>query len=129
MAAGAVGLSVAKTSEAEVFADAGFGDLFVAYPVVGADKGRRLLALAERLRTRSGRGQRRGGRDARRDVFHAAGRQLDVVLKVDIGLHRVGVPPRALRPSRGASPTCPGCDLRGLFTHAGHAYGPETARA
>ena len=49
-AAGAAGLSVAKTSEAEVFADAGFDDLFVAYPVVGADKARRLLALADRVR-------------------------------------------------------------------------------
>ncbi len=33
MRAGAVGLSVAKTSEAEVFAKHGFLDLFVAYPV------------------------------------------------------------------------------------------------
>ena len=36
--------------EAEVFADAGFDDLFVAYPAVGEDKGRRLLALADRVR-------------------------------------------------------------------------------
>ena len=31
--AGAVGLSVAKTSEAEVFAKHGFPDLFIAYPL------------------------------------------------------------------------------------------------
>ena len=49
-AAGAWGLSVAKVGEAEVFADAGFDDLFVAFPVVGEDKGRRLLALADRVR-------------------------------------------------------------------------------
>src|SRR5262245_48056690 len=48
--AGACGLSLAKTSEAEVFAAAGFDDIFVAYPVVGEDKGRRLLALADRIR-------------------------------------------------------------------------------
>ncbi|HET6896793.1 MAG TPA: alanine racemase, partial [Vicinamibacteria bacterium] len=50
LAAGARGLSLAKTSEAEVFAAAGFDDIFVAYPVVGADKARRLLALAEKIR-------------------------------------------------------------------------------
>ena len=50
MDAGAVGLSVAKTAEAEIFGAAGFGDIFVAYPVVGTDKGRRLLALSERCR-------------------------------------------------------------------------------
>src|SRR5262245_11358992 len=50
LAAGSAGLSVAKTSEAEVFAQAGVADLFVAFPVVGADKARRLRALAERVR-------------------------------------------------------------------------------
>src|SRR3954471_16223154 len=50
LAAGASGLSLAKTSEAEVFAAAGFEDIFLAYPVVGEDKGRRLLALSDRTR-------------------------------------------------------------------------------
>ena len=49
-AAGAWGLSLAKVGEAEVFVDAGFDDLFLAYPVVGEDKGRRLLALSDRAR-------------------------------------------------------------------------------
>ena len=31
--AGARGLTLAKTSEAEVFADLGFDDLFLAYPI------------------------------------------------------------------------------------------------
>ena len=47
-AAGASGLTLAKTSEAEVFVAAGFDDLFLAFPVVGRDKGRRLLALSIR---------------------------------------------------------------------------------
>src|SRR5262249_9447422 len=50
LAAGAAGLTVAKVGEAEAYADAGFRDLFVAYPVVGELKARRLLALAERAR-------------------------------------------------------------------------------
>src|SRR6478735_1776734 len=46
VAAGAIGLAVAKVSEAEVFAAAGFRDLSVAYPVVGESKWRRLAELA-----------------------------------------------------------------------------------
>src|SRR5512142_3168787 len=42
LAAGASGLTLAKASEAEVFADAGFDDLFLAYPVVGLGKPERL---------------------------------------------------------------------------------------
>src|SRR5262249_51411049 len=42
IAAGARGLTLAKVSEAEVFADAGFDDIFLGYPIVGVDKARRL---------------------------------------------------------------------------------------
>ena len=65
-AAGAWGLSVAKVGEAEVFADAGFDDLFVAYPVVGEDKGRRLRGAGRPRAPRRGGGQRRGSGHAGR---------------------------------------------------------------
>ena len=49
MAAGAGGLTVAKIGEAEVFADAGLTDLFIAYPVIAqGPKAERLRRLAER---------------------------------------------------------------------------------
>ena len=49
--AGAVGLTVATVSEAEVFADAGCTDLFLAYPLwVDAARGARVRALTERVR-------------------------------------------------------------------------------
>ena len=49
VAAGAVGLTVATIGEAEVFADGGFDDLFIAYPVIAAGpKAERLVRLAER---------------------------------------------------------------------------------
>jgi D-serine deaminase-like pyridoxal phosphate-dependent protein len=122
LAAGARGLSQAKTSEAEVFAAAGFDDIFVAYPVVGADKGRRLLALAERIRLAVGVDSVEGARTLG-DVFAAAGRRLDVRLKIDSGLHRVGVlPEQALAVARAIA-DLPGLQLTGVFTHAGHAYG------
>ena len=91
IAAGAVGLTVATIGEAEVFADAGFTDLFIAYPVmasgpkagrlrelagrctlsVGADSAAGLEALAaamrrsERLAARPHRGRLGRGADGR----------------------------------------------------------------
>jgi D-serine deaminase-like pyridoxal phosphate-dependent protein len=112
---------VAKVGEAEVFAAAGFPDLFVAYPVVGADKGRRLLALADRARLAVGVDSIDGARtlDA---VFRAAGCRLDVLLKVDVGFHRVGVlPDQAVQVAQSIADLS-GLRLRGVFTHAGHAY-------
>ncbi len=119
--AGAAGLTLAKTGEAEVFAGADFDDLFLAYPIVGADKGRRLLRLCDRVRLRVGADSVEGAATLA-SVFHAAGRRLDVLLKVDVGLHRVGVAPeRALETARRVA-ALPGINLAGIFTHAGHAY-------
>jgi D-serine deaminase-like pyridoxal phosphate-dependent protein len=127
-AAGAWGLSVAKVGEAEVFADAGFDDLFVAFPVVGEDKGRRLLALADRARVAVGVDSVEGAVTLARP-FRAAGRTLDVLLKVDVGYGRVGVTPdRAVEVARAVSGLA-GLRLRGVFTHAGHGYLADTKTA
>jgi D-serine deaminase-like pyridoxal phosphate-dependent protein len=120
-AAGAWGLSVAKVGEAEVFAEAGFDDLFVAFPVVGEDKGNRLLSLADRVRLAVGVDSVEGARTLARP-FREAGRSLDVLLKVDVGYGRVGVlPERAAEVARRVA-SLPGLRLRGVFTHAGHGY-------
>jgi D-serine deaminase-like pyridoxal phosphate-dependent protein len=127
-AAGAWGLSVAKVGEAEVFADAGFDDLFVAFPVVGEDKGRRLRALADRARLAVGVDSVEGARTLAAP-FRAAGATLDVMLKVDVGYGRVGVlPERAVEVGRAVA-DLPGLRLRGVFTHAGHGYLAEPKAA
>ncbi|HEY1253083.1 MAG TPA: alanine racemase [Thermoanaerobaculia bacterium] len=125
IAGGARGLTLAKVSEAEVFADAGFDDIFLGYPTVGADKARRLLALSDRIRIAVGADSEEGARTLG-EVFHAAGRRLPVRLKVDCGYHRVGVPPeRALEAARRIA-ALPGIALEGLFTHGGQGYGGAT---
>ena len=125
LAAGARGLSLAKVGEAEVFAAAGFDDLFLAYPVVGEDKGRRLLELAEGARIAVGVDSVAGARTLAAP-FSAAARSLEVMLKVDVGYGRVGVlPEQALAVAREVA-ELPGLRLRGVFTHAGHGYGAET---
>src|SRR5512138_2584355 len=49
MDAGAIGITCQKVSEAEVFANAGFHDIFLPYNIIGASKLKRLLALAARI--------------------------------------------------------------------------------
>lgn len=128
VAAGAVGLSLAKTSEAEVFARAGFRDIFVAYPVVGKGKARRLLDLSEDCRLAAGVCSLEGAR-ALAEVFETARRTLDVLLEVDVGFHRVGVPPENALDMALQIADLPGLRFRGFFTHAGQVYQQEPAEA
>src|SRR3954453_21603811 len=46
---GAIGLTTAKTTEAEVMLQAGSSDLLIAYPVVGPAKLRRLAHIANQV--------------------------------------------------------------------------------
>jgi len=128
LAAGAAGISLAKTSEAEVFAAAGFDDIFIAYPVVGLRKAERLLALSDRLRLAVGTDSVEGASALGR-VFHAAGRRLEVMLKIDVGYHRVGVLPEDAVGIALRLADLPGISLRGIFTHAGQVYQAETPDA
>ena len=49
MDAGAIGITCQKVSEAEVFANAGFNDIFLPYNLIGESKLKRLMALASRI--------------------------------------------------------------------------------
>ena len=50
LAHGAAGITCAKVSEAEVMADGGAEDIFIAYPMVGDFRIKRAIALAGRLK-------------------------------------------------------------------------------
>lgn len=125
ISAGARGLTLAKTSEAEVFADLGFDDLFLAYTVVGDDKARRLLALADRVRLAVGVDSLDGARSLG-GAFARAGRTLPVLLEIDPGFHRAGVRPEDTVALAMAVAGVPGLELAGVFTHAGQGYAGPT---
>jgi D-serine deaminase-like pyridoxal phosphate-dependent protein len=119
--AGAVGIACAKIGEAEVFADAGVENIRLPYPVNPANAPR-LLALMDRATISiivDHPAVARGWSDAMR----RAGRTLDVLIMVDVGFHRCGIDPHA--DPLGFITTIaslPGLALRGLLSHAGHAY-------
>lgn len=123
IAAGAVGICCAKLGEAEVFAGAGVTDIRLPYPVPVFNAGRVLALLKEQVRVSIAVDHPAVAEAWSRAMLRAA-EQLDVLVKVDVGLHRCGVDPlsdAALALVRKVA-GLPGLRLRGLLSHAGHAY-------
>lgn len=124
--AGAVGITVATVSEAEVFAAAGCDDIFIAYPLwVDAAKGERLRGLAQQCRLRVGVDSSAGARQLAEAV---AGSPIDVVVEVDSGHHRSGVRPQEAGAVARAA-TDAGLRCVGVFTFPGHSYALDGGRA
>jgi D-serine deaminase-like pyridoxal phosphate-dependent protein len=118
--AGAIGVTVAKVSEAEVMAAGGIDDILIAHLVVGPSKAARLAALQYQA-------------DVKVTVDHvdhvaplgraaiAEGTSIGVLVDVDLGMKRTGVatPEAALELARLVS-TTPGLRFDGLMGYEGH---------
>lgn len=113
---GGSAITVAKLSEAEVFAQGGFSDIFMAYPIVGAEKLERAVKLARRIRLILSVDSLPGAKSLS-DAAMEADIAFEVRVEVDTGMRRSGVPiedavPFALEVSR-----LPGLSLTGIFTY------------
>lgn len=120
--AGAVGHTVATAAEASVLVEAGFRDIFWAYPPVGHHR----VAVAMRLAQHANLIIGPDSVEAARPVAKAAkelGIEIQARLEVDTGLKRTGVElDSALRVAKELS-QMPGIRLEGIFTHEGHVQG------
>lgn len=127
---GAIGICCAKLGEAEVFASAlrpgsgqaGLPDIRLPYPLNPANADR-VIALLDRTRL-SFIVDHPVVAKQWSDAMTRAGRQVDVLVKVDVGFHRCGIDPvgaGAVDMIKGVS-TLPGLRLCGVLSHAGHAY-------
>jgi D-serine deaminase-like pyridoxal phosphate-dependent protein len=129
--AGAIGVTVAKVSEAEVMAAAGIEDLLIAHLVVGPSKAARLAALQRQA-------------DVKVTVDHpdhvaplasaarAAGVTIGVLVDNNLGMNRTGVasPEAALALARQVAGS-PGLRFDGLMGYEGHTLmipDPEAKR-
>ncbi|WP_367226828.1 alanine racemase [Mesorhizobium sp.] len=122
---GAVGVTASKPSEAASFVRAGVPSLLLAFPVVDPRKIRGLLELAADHGTAmTFILDSEEGADALSGAARHAGKQIDVHIKIDVGLGRVGVSPRGPELIRLAEYTAREARLRltGLISHAGHGY-------
>jgi D-serine deaminase-like pyridoxal phosphate-dependent protein len=118
---GAAGICCAKVGEAEVFVGAGFDNVRLPYPVHPSNAQRLIVLMdyaavsiiVDHLDVAHGWS----------DAMSAAGRTLDVLVKVDVGFHRCGIDPDDDPIAFiQAIASMPGLRLRGLLSHAGHGY-------
>ncbi len=118
--AGAIGVTVAKVSEAEVFIQAGIPDVLIANMVVGRQKLERLAGLC-RMGTPIVAVDHYAQAEALSEVCGRLGVRCRVILEVNLGLNRVGVRPghdtQAL--SLGVA-GLPHVDLVGVMGYEGH---------
>jgi D-serine deaminase-like pyridoxal phosphate-dependent protein len=140
MQAGAVGVCVQKTSEAEALAAAGVSDIYISNQVIDAAKLQRVVALAQRLQATGGRlaiavDSLEGiARLAAAVESHTTSRQalLDVFVEIDIGQGRCGVPPGeaavTLAQAIAAQPVLRFAGLQAYHGRAQHQRGVDERR-
>jgi len=122
LAAGSAGLTVAKLGEAELFAEHGIRDLFIAYPLWGESKWRRLCELASVNEVRVAV----DSRDVCLGIASAAARRgltIPVRIEVDTGFGRCGVQDAGeARALAELITNTRGLRLAGLMSFAGQTY-------
>lgn len=89
---GAVGITVAKVSEAEILEQAQPGEFLVAYPVVGELKLKRLMGVAKRVPTTVALDSIEAASKLS-DAACKAGVDVGILIEMDAGFGRVGVQP------------------------------------
>lgn len=125
--AGAVGITAGNVGEAEVFAAAGFNDIFIAYPIWAAGtKGPRIRKLAETIRLRVGV-DNVAAINTLADAMGEDPGQLEVVVEVDCGARRSGAPADAAGELAAAARNR-GLVPAGVFTYPGHGSSGPDAR-
>ena len=117
---GAIGVGCATVWEAIVMARAGIDDVFVINEVVGAEKTRALALLAREADVKASVDDAVQIDELSR-AAHAAGSRIGVLIDVDEGMHRAGVPSadEALPLARRIA-DAPGLEFIGLTGYEGH---------
>lgn len=130
IAAGISKFKCATIAEAEMTAGAGAPDVLLAFPVVGPNAGRLLELTRAFPQTRfSAVADDAEGIAHLSRTFAAAGLNLDVLLDIDCGQHRTGVPPGAkARALYQQLASAPGLRAAGLHAYDGHIHDSDPAR-
>lgn len=120
VANGAVGVCAAKVSEAEALVDAGMSGVLITGPVAGRQKVNRLATLLGRAPFLMAVVDHPATTALLESRLTAMGRQLDVLLDIDVGQGRTGVlPAKAVDLAEGIL-SSRHLRLRGIQAYAGH---------
>lgn len=127
VASGAIGVTTAKISEAEVMAAGGIKDILIAYPISNPDKINRLIKLLKiGVQLKVAIDNPESLRYLQSGLEHTP-YTLEVWIKVNSGLNRCGVEPgeEAVLLAK-AIKNHSKLKLGGIFTHAGHSYAAKS---
>jgi D-serine deaminase-like pyridoxal phosphate-dependent protein len=121
------GVCAAKVAEAEVMAEGGIHDIFIANQIVGRDKIARLCALAKHADVKVAIDDARN-LQALSEAAQAQGITLGVIIEVDTSMHRAGI----RKVDQGVAlaqlaDTLPGIAFRGVMSHQTLAGQPDKA--
>ncbi len=124
--AGASGITVAKVGEAEVMAEAGIEDIFIANQIIGRPKVERIRKLSESVNISFGVDSIYSVKEID-GVFEGADKKAQVLIEIEVGEKRSGIIKQddftalldAIKNSRNVS-------FRGVFSHDGHTYKAAT---
>jgi D-serine deaminase-like pyridoxal phosphate-dependent protein len=127
---GAAGLTVAKTTEAEVMLASGTPDLLIAYPILGSAKLERLIEVAKKTQLTVALDSAEAARGLSQ-AAQRAGLSIGVLAEADVGMRRCGLDPGpALVALAREIDGLPGLRLEGVQFYPGHFWvnapnGPE----
>jgi D-serine deaminase-like pyridoxal phosphate-dependent protein len=120
VANGAIGVCAAKISEAEALVDAGMSGVLITGPVAGWEKVNRLVSLLGRAPFLMAVVDHPSGIEILESRLAERDRQLDVLLDIDVGHRRTGVPPGRAMDLAGKILASNHLRLRGIQAYAGH---------
>ncbi|UOQ44197.1 alanine racemase [Halobacillus salinarum] len=122
IAEGAVGITVAKISEAKVMASYGIDDIFIAYPIVTEDKVEEVCELNKNLKNLLLGVDSIEGARALNQGAEKAQQHLQVRLEIDSGLARTGVDLHQVTELAGKINEMEYLSLQGIFTFKGPVF-------
>lgn len=126
--AGCAGITCAKVSEAEVMAQGGIKDIFIAYPLIGDFRIKRAMALYPQLDRLILAVDSIRGAKLLSEAAQNAGIIPEVRIEVDTGCKRTGVPGEEAVQLAKAVSALPNLNLTGIYTFKGLLYqGAATA--
>ncbi|WP_053363265.1 D-TA family PLP-dependent enzyme [Bacillus sp. FJAT-27251] len=120
--AGATGITVAKVGEAEVMAENGLNDIFIANEIVGEAKLGRIKKLAETIDISFGVDSIEQCKMIQ-EVFRDSEKPAQVLIEIEVGENRSGVIEEGDYTSLVEYiKNCSHVHLKGIFSHDGHTY-------
>ncbi|MBP1933101.1 D-TA family PLP-dependent enzyme [Ammoniphilus resinae] len=122
---GATGITVAKVGEAEVMAQNGLKNIFIANEIVGKSKIERIRNLAKTIDISFGIDNIYQVYEIE-EVFEGAEKKAQVLVEIEVGEQRSGIIEESdFHTLLEAVKACKNVELRGVFSHDGHTYKAE----